>query len=441
MATLGAETRESEYPSLGALPTRDTNQVINQAMKVQHECCAGLDVHKRMVVACVMRGAPGQKPAVETKSFGTTTPELLEMVAWLQNLNCCHLAMEATGNYWLPVYNLCEGHFEMLVVNAAHMKAVPGRKTDVADFHWLADLLRHGLLRGSFIPPREQRDLRELTRHRSSLAGKRGQAANELQKALESANIKLQSVVSSIMGVSATEMLTEMLAGKTDPKELAQLAKRRLRARIPELEKALSGNLRAHHRLILEQLLADIALFVAQIAELDAHIEKLLQKDQEDIDRLDGTPGINRRVAEVIIAEAGTDMNRFPSAAHFVSWIGLCPGQDQSAGKRRSGKIRKGNRNLRSALVESAHGAVRKKGSYYGSQYRRIAARRGAKKALIAVAHSLAVAVYHMLKNKVAYQELGADFFDRRNPASLLRRLSKRIENLGFHVALTPLAN
>jgi transposase len=271
------------------------------------------------------------------------------------------------------------------------------------------------------------------------LAGKRGQAANELQKALESANIKLQSVVSNIMGVSATEMLSEMLAGKVDPKELAQLARRRLRARIPELEKALCGQLRAHHRLILEQLLSDIALFVAQIAELDAHIEALLQKDHEHIDRLDGTPGINRRVAEVIIAEAGTDMSRFASAAHFASWIGLCPGQNESAGQRRSGKIRKGNRSLRCALVESAHGAVRKKGSYFGSQYRRIAARRGAKKALIAVAHSLAVAIYHILKNQTSYRELGADFFDRRNPASLLRRLSKRIENLGFNVQLSPI--
>lgn len=408
-------------------------------MKVEHECCAGLDVHKRTVVACVLKGAPGQEPAMETQSFGTTTPELLEMITWLQSQRCSHIAMEATGNYWLPVHNLCEGHFELLVANAAHMKAVPGRKTDVADAHWLADLMRHGLLRASFIPPREQRDLRELTRHRSSLAGKRGQAANELQKALESANIKLQSVVTSIMGVSASEMLSEMIAGKTDAKQLAQLARGRLRARIPELEKALAGELRAHHRLILEQLLTDIALFMAQIAELDAHIEKLLQKDHEDIERLDGTPGINRRVAEVIIAEAGTDMSRFATAAHFASWVGLCPGQNESAGKRRSGKIRNGNRSLRSALVESAHGAVRTKGSYFGSQFRRIAARRGKKKALIAVAHSLAVAIYHMLKSKTSYRELGADFFDRRNPASLVRRLSKRIENLGFQVQLSPI--
>jgi transposase len=407
-------------------------------MKVAHECCAGLDVHKRTVVACVLKGAPGQEPAPETRSFGTTTPELMEMVEWLKGHQTTHIAMEATGNYWMPVHNLLEGHFELVVTNAAHMKAVPGRKTDVADAHWIADLLRHGLLRASFIPSREQRDLRELTRHRSSLAAKRAQAVNELQKSLESANIKLQSVVSDITGVSATEMLAEMLAGKKDAKELAQLARRRMRAKIPELEKALSGELRAHHRLILEQLLSDIALFVAQIAEIDAHIEALLQKDNDDIDRLDGIPGIDRRTAEVIIAEAGTDMSRFPSARHFASWIGLCPGQNESAGKRRSAKTRKGNRSLRSALVESVHGAVRKKNSYFGAQYRRIAARRGTKKALVAVAHSISVVIYNILKYKTLYRESGSDYFDKLNPERILTRLTKRIRSLGYQVQISP---
>jgi transposase len=408
-------------------------------MRVEHECCAGLDVHKRTVVPCVLKGAPGKEPATEIRSFGTTTADLMEMVEWLKGHGVTHVAMEATGSYWMPVHNLLEGHFELIVANAAHMKAVPGRKTDVKDAQWIADLLRHGLLRASFIPSREQRDLRELTRHRSSLAAKRGQAANELQKALESSNIKLQSVVSDITGVSATEMLAEMLAGAKDPKELAQLARCRLRAKIPELEKALSGDLRAHHRLILEQLLADIALFVAQIAELDAHIESLLQKENDDIERLDDTPGINRRVAEVIIAEAGTDMSRFPSEHHFASWIGLCPGQNESAGKRRSGKTRKGNRSLRAALVEAASGAVRKKGSYFGTQFRRIVARRGKKKAIVAVAHSLAVTIYHILKEKTAYKDLGADYFDKLNPARVLNRLTKRIQNLGYQVQLSPL--
>ena len=408
-------------------------------MKIEYESCAGLDVHKRTVVACVLKGSSDKKTTSESKSFGTTTPELMEMVEWLKSHDAGHIAMEATGNYWLPVYNLLEGHFELIVANAAHMKAVPGRKTDIQDAHWIADLLRHGLLRASFIPSREQRDLRELTRHRSSLAGKRAQASNELQKALESANIKLQSVVTDITGVSSTERLTEMLAGNNDPKELAQLAKRKLRSKIPELEKALSGNLRAHHRLIIEQLLADITLFAAQIAELDANIENLLEKDNDDIDRLDGTPGINRRVAEVVIAEAGTNMSRFPSARHFASWIGLCPGQNESAGKRRTGKTRKGNRALRGALVEAAHGAVRKKGSYLGAQYRRIAARRGKKKALIAVAHSISIIIYNILKRKAAYLDLGADYFDKLNPSRVINRLAKRIQNLGFQVKVSPI--
>ena len=292
----------------------------------------------------------------------------------------------------------------------------------------------------SFIPSREQRDLRELTRHRSSLAGKRAQAANELQKALESANIKLQSVVSDITGVSSTEMLEELVAGKSDPKELAQLAKRRLRAKIPQLEKALSGNLRSasqtHYRAVAHRHRS----FVAQIAELDAYIETLLRKEDDNINWLDGTPGINRRVAEIIIAEAGTDMSRFPNEHHFASWIGLSPGQNQSAGKRKSAKTRKGNRALRAALVEAANGAIRKKESYFGAQYRRIAPRRGKKKAIIAVAHSLAIAIYHMLKSKNTYRELGADFFDKIHPLKVLFRLTKCIERLGYSVQVAPIS-
>ena len=408
-------------------------------MKVEHTCCAGLDVHKRTVVACVLFGEPGQKPASQTRSFGTTTPDLLEMADWLKKLGVTCAAMEGTGSYWKPVYNLLEERMELLVVNAVHMKAVPGRKTDVADAEWIADLLRHGLLRASFIPDRPQRDLRELTRHRKSVVEKRTQAVNELQKTLESSNLKLPSVVSDITGVSASEMLQGLLAGQSDPKQLAQLARMRLRAKIPELEKALQGHLRAHHKLILEQLLTDIALFDAQIAELDHHIENLLHPNDDDIDRLDGTPGINRRVAEIILAEAGADMSRFPNAHHFASWIGLCPGQHESAGQRKSGRTRKGNRSLRTALVEAANGAVRKKGSYYGALYRRLGARRGKKKAIVAVAHALAIAIYHILKEKACYRELGADFFDQINPLKVLHRLTHRIEHLGYQVQLSPM--
>lgn len=408
-------------------------------MEALYSCCAGLDVHKRMVMACVLKGAPGTAPTQEIKSFGTMSSEVLEMGQWLKQQGVSHVAMEATGSFWMPIYNLLEEQFALVVANAAHIKAVPGRKTDVKDAQWIADLLRHGLLRASYVPSREQRDLRELTRHRSSLAGKRAQASNELQKALESANIKLQSVVSDITGVSSTEMLQAMVAGKKDPQELAQMAKRRLRAKIPELEKALSGELRPHHRLIVEQLLGAIGLFAVQIAQLDAQIEEELKNNRDDIERLDEVPGISERLAQVVLAEAGDKMERFADDAHFCSWIALCPGQHESAGKRKSARIRKGNRALRCAFVEAAHGAVKTKESYFGAQYRRISARRGKMKALIAVAHSLAKAVYHIIKDKVRYRELGASYFDNLNPAKTIARLTHRFKNLGFSVQITPL--
>lgn len=408
-------------------------------MQVQHANCAGLDVHKRTVVPCRLCGPPGLEPEREIKTYGTTSAEVLEMAEWLKAHGVTHVAMEATGNYWMPVYNLLEGFFEIVVANAAHMKAVPGRKSDLKDAEWIADLLRHGLLRPSFIPPQPQRDLRELTRHRSSLAGKRAQASNELQKSLESANIKLQSVVSDITGVSATEMLQAMVAGQHDPKELAQLARTSLRKKIPQLEKALGGKLRPHHRLIIEQLLTSIEVLSAQIAQLDSYLEELLHHNDDDIDRLDQIPGINRRTAEVILAEIGTDLSRFASPRHLASWAGLCPGQHESAGKRRSGRARKGNRALRGALVEAAKGAIHTKGSYFGAQYRRLAARRGPKKAIFAVAHSLVIVIDCILRRKVPYHELGTAFFDQLNPANVIHRLTKRFENLGFTITLTPI--
>lgn len=409
-------------------------------MQVQHVCCAGLDVHKRSVVACILSGPPGVNPAREIASFGTATADLLEMAEVFKARGVTHVAMEATGNYWMPVHNLLEGLFALIVANAAHMKAVPGRKTDVKDAEWIADLLRHGLLRASFIPPRAQRDLREVTRHRSSLAGKRAQCANELQKALESANIKLSSVVSDITGVSATAMLEAMAAGQTDPRILAQFARTTLRTKIPQLEKALSGQLRLHHRLIIEQLLGSIGLLAAQIAQLDAYLETRLRANDDDIDRLDGIPGINRRSAEVVLAEIGTDLSRFANADRLSAWTGVCPGQHQSAGKRRCVKARKGNRALRAALVEAAKGAIHTKGCYFAAQYRRLAARRGPNKALLAVAHSLLVVIYHVLRDKVPYRELGSTFFDQLNPPRVIHRLTKRFEDLGYNVTLHPIS-
>jgi transposase len=403
-------------------------------MEIQHPHCAGLDVHKRSVVACVLASREKQ-----SRAFGTMTPDLLELRDWLAGFGVTHVAMESTGSFWKPVYNLLEGGFDLLVANAAHMKAVPGRKTDVADAEWIADLLRHGLLKASFIPGLGQRELRELTRHRSSLVEKRAQAVNELQKTLESSNLKLQSVVTDITGVSATAMLRELLEQeRPDPVALAQLAKKSLRAKIPQLEKALQGNLHPHHKVILRQLLADIELFETQIAELDLLILQRVRDEQPEIDRLDDIPGINQRVGEIIVAEIGADMSRFPSAAHLASWVGLCPGNHESAGKRRSGKTRQGNRALRAALVEAAQGAVHTKKSSFCGLYRRLSARRGKKKALIAVAHRLLNVIYLLLKTGQAYRELGADYYDKLNPFRVVQRLTKRIQNLGFEVCVNP---
>lgn len=404
-------------------------------MRVEHERCAGLDVHKKMAAAWVLIG-----DEEHSKIVGTTTPDLLALGDWLAGLGVTHVAMESSGSYWKPVYNLLEGRFELLVVNPAHIKAIPGKKTDICDAKWIADLLRHGLLRASFIPSQQQRDLRELTRHRSSLVQKRSQAVNELQKHLESANIKLAGVATDITGVSATAMLKELLdKERIDPAEVAQLARRRMRAKIPELEKALQGDMRVHLKLILRQLLADIELHERQIAELDGAIMERIKDDQGHIERLDEVPGINQRVGEIIVAEIGTSLDRFPSAKHLAKWIGLCPGNNETGGKRRSGRTTKGNRPLRAALVEAALGASRTKKSYFRAQYLRIAAKRGKMKALVAVAHSLIVVIYHILKFGKPFQDLGADYFDRRNPVKVVNRLAKRIANLGYSVQITPL--
>jgi transposase len=406
-------------------------------MQVIHERCAGLDVHKKSVTACVWLSTGGVSH--QTRTFTTMTVDLLALSDWLQSLGVTHAAMESTGVYWKPIYNLLEGHFELLVVNAQHVKAVPGRKTDVADAQWLGDLLRHGLLRGSFVPPPAQRELRELTRHRSNLVGKRSQAVNELQKVLEGTNLKLGSVVSDITGVSATAMLQALLRGENDPLTLAELAKGALRNKRELLRQALRGELRAHHKLILAQLLADIDFLDEQIAEVGAEIARRLEDQREDLQRLDDIPGINQRLGEVIMAELGTDMSRFPSESHLSSWAGLCPGNNQSAGKRHSSRIRPGNKALKSALVEAAHGAIHTANTYLQALYKRLAGRRGKKRALIAVARSILVSIYHMLKRGTSWQELGAHYFEQRNPVRTVARLTQRLQNLGYLVALTPL--
>jgi transposase len=400
-------------------------------MQVVYERCAGLDVHKKTVVACVLT-PEGQ----ETRTFSTMTAELLALSDWLLACGCTHVAMESTGDYWKPVFNLLEGTFEVLLVNAQHVKAVPGRKTDVKDAAWLAELLQHGLLRASFIPPVAQRELRDLTRYRSSFIRERVTLINRVQKLLEDANIKLAAVASDIMGVSGRAMLAALLAGRTDPQALADLAKGRLRAKRELLAQALDGRVKPHHQFVLTELLCQIDSLDETIARFDARIQEISTPFEAAIGLLDTIPGVARPTAEMIVAEIGTDMGHFPSADHLASWAGVAPGNHESAGKRTSGKTRQGNRFLRTVLVQAAHAAARTKGTYLGAQYRRLATRRGKKRAIMAVAHSMLVMAYHMIQRQEPYREAGADFFDRLQPEATARRLIKRLEQLGYHVTL-----
>lgn len=398
-----------------------------------YERCCGLDVHKKTVVACVRTLGHA-----ETRTFGTMTRDVLALADWLTECGVTHVAMESTGVYWKPIYNILEGNFTLLVVNAQHLKAVPGRKTDVKDAEWMAQLLQHGLVRGSFIPDREQRDLRDLTRHRTSLVRDRARVVQRIQKVLEDTNLKLASVATDIVGLSARAMLERLLSGERDSAVLAGLAKGRLRQKRQDLETALEGVLRPHHRFLLAELLAQLDYLEEAVESASKKIEEYTALFQEEIELLDTVPGINRTQAETLLAEVGVDMSRFPTASHLASWAGLCPGNDESAGKHRSGKIRKGSPWLRTALVEAAHGAARTRNTYLGAQYRRLATRRGKKKALVAIAHSLLVIVYHVLTNKEPYLDLGSNYFDERDRLRVEKRLSSRLERLGYKVTLEP---
>jgi transposase len=404
-------------------------------MDIVNQRCCGLDIHKKLVAACDLLEEPDGRVRKEFRTFGTLTDELLQMAAWLKQQGVTQVAMESTGVYWQPIYNLLEDDFSLWLVNAQHIKRVPGRKTDMKDCEWIADLLRHGLLRASFVPDRGQRELRELTRYRTSLIDERSAEINRLQKTLEGANIKLASVASNVVGKSGREILNELVAGSTNASLLAELAKGRLRAKLPLLERALVGRFGAHQRFLVAQQLAHIDFLDDLVAQVDAQVAERERPFDEAIERLDAIPGFGRRTAENLIAEIGADMTQFPTAKHLASWAHMCPGNNESAGKRKTASTGHGNPWLRRLLTQSAQAAGHTS-SYLGAQYRRLAVRRGKKKAVMAVGHSQLVIAYHMLRLPMAYADLGSNYFDERRPEILQRQLVGRLEKLGYDVQL-----
>jgi transposase len=407
-------------------------------MDLLYRCCAGLDVHKKTVVACVRRTDATGQTRQEIRTFGTMTCHLLALSDWLGEQGVEQVAMESTGVYWKPVFNILEGRFAVMLVNAQHIKQVPGRKTDVKDCAWIAQLLQHGLLHASFVPPPPIRELRDLTRQRAQLVAEKATAANRLQKVLEDANLKLASVATDVLGVSGRDMLEAIIAGEDDAEQLADKARKRLRKKIPELQTALQGRVTAHHRFQLRLLLDHVAHLEALIGRLGGRIEEVMAPFAEAAERLTTIPGVEQRAAEVIVAEMGTNMDQFPTAEHLASWAGMCPGNNESAGKRKSGKTTKGSRWLRQVLTQAAWAASHTKDTYLAAQYRRLAARRGKKRALVALGHTLLVIVYHVLKHGTTYQELGGDFLERLEPERLTRQLVQRLEKLGHQVTLQP---
>ena len=420
-------------------------------MEVMHKRVAGLDVHKDTVVACV-RLMTGRKVKRECRSFATTTEGLLALLAWLTESQCTHVAMEATGVYWMPVWKiLSDGEFELIVANAAHIKNVPGRKTDMNDAMWIADLLACGLIKASFVPEEDIQELRSLMRTRKQLVREQTRHVQRIQKTLEEANIKLDLVISDIMGVSGRRMIEAMIAGVRNPQRLAELANRGIKASPKELYDALHGRLTEHHRFLLKLHLAQWDGLDALIQQIDQEVDGRIERmDEEGEDGqapfralillLSSIPGVSVLSATTILAEIGRDMSRFPTAGHLVAWAGLCPGQNESAGKKKSSRLRKGAPWLKTMLVQCAWAAKRKKNSYYLAQFHRLKSRCGPQKAICAVAASILTAVYHMLKNGTPHHDLGADYFDRRSPEAKARRLVTQLSRLGFQVKLQPLA-
>lgn len=404
-------------------------------MDVIYECVCGLDVHSASIQACV-RWLQGGRIKQEVRSFGTMTRDILLLADWLTSEGVTHVAMESTGVYWKPIYNILEGHFEILLVNAKHVKHVPGRKTDVKDCQWLAQLLQCGLLRGSFIPERPQRDMRDLTRHRIQLMGQKAAVVNRIQKTLEDANIKLAIVASDIVGASGRDMLRSLIAGNQTPNQMAELARQRLRKRIPDLRLALEGHVTDHHRFVLAELMDQLEDLEDRIERFTKRIEEVSGPFAQALQAIAELPGFDKRSAQNVIAEIGADMTRFPTDDHLASWAGICSGNNESGGKRKSGKTPKGSRWLRTSLVQAAWAASHTKDSYFHAQFHRLVGRRGKKRALVAVAHSLLIVIYHILLTGRPYCDLGVDYFDKLDSTRIVKSHVRRLERLGYKVTL-----
>ena len=405
-------------------------------MRVVHERCAGLDVHKKEIYACAWVLDEKGKRHQEICRFGAVTADLLRLADWLKRHGITHVAMEATGVYWRPVWAVLEGQFELLLVNPHHVKALPGRKTDAKDCEWLADLLQHGLLRGSFVPPTEIQDLRDLTRYRAELTQAQSRTASRIQKVLEQANIKLSSVASDTLGVSGRLMIEAIIDGEDNPQRLAELAKRKLRQRIPDLQVALAGRVRDHHRFLLKEHLSEWKTLSERIIRIEQEIQRRMAPFERAVTLWMTIPGVDRVTAWCLVAEIGVNMDQFPSAQHLASWAGICPGHNESGGKRISGKTRDGNHWLKRSVCQAAWAASRKKASYLSAQFKRLAPRRGIKRALIAVAHSILIIAYKMLKTGKSYEDLGGDYFDRINKVQLQTHLLRRLKGLGLTVTV-----